>query len=114
MFPVDVLIKSHEGYLADAQQGRPQVARGSQHCRDGVFVKGRSSFELLEGFAFGDKDFGGRFGDSPSVLLLQLLARRDDLFYLNAVGLHKLGRFYTARSTVAVIMPIYFFCHGAP
>ena len=65
----------------------------------------------MDFLAFSDNDFFGGFDERRSVLAAQLFRGRDDFLRLDFLGVHELGRSATARSPVAVVVPVDFLRH---
>ena len=104
MVGVRVLIEADEHGLPRDEGRCSQVARRSEERGDDV-LGGAATVELVHLLALGDDHFAGGTNQLLGVVLAKLLRCRHHFGRLDATCVQKLGRFATARSALALVVP---------
>lgn len=106
LVPVHFFIEAYEYERPDAKQGRTKISRGSKHGRDCIRAQGGSALVPHHVLSFHDNHLVCCCCDGFRIVSLKLFTGRDFLSNLKFTGLYELRGSYTARSAIAVVMPI--------
>lgn len=104
-------VEAHDRGFAHAHRRSPQIPGRTEHFLDDFLERRALHVKGVELLALCHQNLGRFLSNGPRIRFAELPARRNLFFDHDFLGIQNLGRFRTARSTLAEIIPVDLFGH---